>query len=430
MNTIKQFNQDFFSFIQHAPTQYQCVLAMSKILDGAGFTKLEEAATWDLQKNSSYYVIRDHGSIICFTTDSSYPNLPSGGAVAFLGAHTDSPGLKIKPMPLYSAAGLDMLGVEVYGGPILSSWFDRNLSIAGRISWLDDSDHLHTALFDHREPIVFIPSLAIHLDRSREEKINAQNHLPLMFRQGGKEKADFSKWLGKELEKTHPSAREILSFDLFCYDPQPPTFFGAEQEFFSCPRLDNLASCFIGLKALTETPADNRRASFLICNDHEEIGSASLGGADGSFATEIFARLYPDHEMRQRIIHNSMLISMDNAHASHPNYAERSEPHHPIRLNGGPVIKTNSKMRYATNSVTSAKFKLLCGKADMPCQEFVMRSDLPCGSTIGPITSARFGLKTVDVGIPSLGMHSIRETTGYKDIYQIFKVIYSYVSNK
>ncbi len=424
----KIFNADLFNFITNSPTSYHCVDKLSTLYEKAGFIHLKENACWTLKPNTGYYVKRDNGAIIVFTTAPGYPEINDNSSVCFLGAHTDSPSLKIKPAPFSYTAGLGKLGVEVYGGPILSTWFDRNLAIAGRINFLDKQNHFHTTLYNSSTPVVYIPSLAIHLDRTKNIDINAQNHLPLLLLQKHPdEEFDFNNWLLDQLNQKELSPTQILSHDLFCYDPLPPQYIGKNEEFFNAHRLDNLASCFAGARAVIDA-GEQKRACFFICNDHEEIGSTSLSGADGSFAMDVFSRVYPVSEDRQRIKYNSLMISMDNAHATHPNYADRSDENHSIELNKGVVIKTNSKLRYATNSVTSGFFKVNCKQADIPFQEFVMRSDMACGSTIGPVTSALFGLKTVDVGIPSLAMHSIRELTGSLDVYHLYKAILHFVS--
>lgn len=426
----KIFNADLFNFITTSPTSYHCVDKLSKLYNEAGFTHLKENEKWSIKADTGYYVKRDNGAIIAFTTSANYPEVNDSSSVCFLGAHTDSPSLKIKPSPFSYSAGLGKLGVEVYGGPILSTWFDRNLAIAGRVNYIDNKNHFHTTLYNSSVPVVYIPSLAIHLDRSKknDNQINAQSHLPLLLLQKEmEEEFDFNGWLLHHLNNKGIQAVEILSHDLFCYDHLPPQYVGKNEEFFNAHRLDNLASCFTGAKAVIDA-GEKRKACFFICNDHEEIGSTSLSGADGSFARDVFNRIYTNSEDRQRIKYNSLMISMDNAHATHPNYTDKSDENHIIEMNKGVVIKTNSKLRYATNSVTSGFFKVICKQADVPFQEFVMRSDMPCGSTIGPVTSALFGIKTVDVGIPSLSMHSIRELAGTLDVFHLYKAVLHFIS--
>lgn len=427
--TYSSFNAQFFDFIQNSPTSFHAAETFSQLLISAGFKQIYENQIWKLSSGQGYFVIRDNGGLIAFTTGSDYPKVQENTQISFLGAHTDSPGLKIKPQPDSHAAGWQKLGIEVYGGPILSTWFDRELGIAGRINWLDENDQLQTTLFDTKQPVVYIPSLAIHLDRKPNEAggINAQTSLPLLFSQSQTCDTDtFPCWLKDQARVENPTIKDILSHDLYCYDPAKPQYLGREEEFFSCPRLDNLASCFIGIKAI-EKAIDAHKPSFLVLNDHEEVGSTSLSGAAGSFAMDVFKRIYTGSEERQIIKSNSLFISMDNAHATHPNFVNKSDPDHPVRLNGGVVIKNNSKLRYATNSLASASFKILCQQTDTPYQEFVMRSDMPCGSTIGPITSSLFGITTIDIGIPTLGMHSIRELTGCKDLYSLFTVARQFV---
>lgn len=424
------FNNAFFDFIQQSPTSYHCIKTLSKKLLQEGFLQLHENKRWQLEGDSGYFVIRDGGAMVIFTTASNFSDAENNSSIAFLGAHTDSPGLKIKPRPQKRSAEVETIGVEVYGGPILSTWFDRDLAIAGRINWLDTSNTLHTSLFNSKRPVVYIPNVAIHLNRNvnKGEEVNVQNNMPLLFTDAGAEDSNqFIQWLVKVLKEEHPTIEKILSYDLFCYDPAPPQYVGKNQEFFSCPRLDNLASTYVGAMASIDAFQSNT-ASFVVLNDHEEIGSTSLSGADGSFALDIFKRIFPNFETRQILKSNSLFISMDNAHATHPNYADKSDPTHPIHLNHGVVIKNNSKLRYATNSVVSAEFKLLCQSAGEPYQEFVMRSDMLCGSTIGPLTSSLFGISTIDIGIPSLGMHSIRELAGSKDIHSLYTIIRQFVS--
>lgn len=423
--TYKSFNIDFFDFINESPTSFHCSHTMSKKLVNEGFTQLNENEFWDLKPNTNYFTCRNNGALIAFNPGNNLEKATPDG-LRIIGCHTDSPSLKIKPNPDIQSNNLHSLGVEVYGGPILSTWFDRNLSLAGRINWIDDNNTLTTSLFNSKNLCLYIPNLAIHLDRNKNKgtELNPQKHLTPIFSQYS-ENDDFSfnDWLLEQLSNvcTKPISK-ILNYDIFCYDPEPPSYTGISDEFFNCSRLDNLASCFIGLKAMVDNK-NSKRPSFFICNDHEEIGSTTLSGAGGSFAEDILQRIYPDLQTRQIVKNKSFLISMDNAHAVHPNYSESSDPNHKILLNGGVVIKNNANHRYATDSITSSLFTILCDEAGVPVQEFVMRSDMPCGSTIGPITSASLGVKTIDVGIPTLGMHSIRELTGAKDPFSLFEVV-------
>ncbi len=423
--TYKTFNNEFFDFINESPTSFHCAHTISKILEKEGFTQLNENEFWALKPNTNYFTCRNNGALIAFNPgDSLNKEIPDG--LHIIGCHTDSPSLKIKPNPDIQENTFHSLGIEVYGGPILSTWFDRNLALAGRVNWLDANSTLQSSLFKSKTPCLYIPNLAIHLDRNKNKgtELNPQKHLSPIFGQySKKDKSSFNDWLLAQLSNDQAkSINKILNYDVFCYDPTPPAYTGVSDEFFSCSRLDNLASCFIGLKAMVDNKT-SKQPSFFICNDHEEIGSTSLSGAGGSFADDILQRIYPELQTRQVVKNKSFFISMDNAHAIHPNYSESSDSNHKVKLNGGVVIKNNANHRYATDSITSSIFTLLCDEVKVPVQEFVMRSDMPCGSTIGPITSATLGVKTIDVGIPTLGMHSIRELTGSKDVFSLFEVI-------
>lgn len=423
--TYKSFNNDFFDFIQESPTSFHCSDTISKTFVNEGFIQLHENEFWELQPNTNYFTCRNNGALIAFNPGNNAEKATPEG-LHIIGCHTDSPSLKVKPNPDILERNFHSLGIEVYGGPILSTWFDRNLSLAGRINWVDNKNTLTTSLFNTKNHCLYIPNLAIHLDRNKNKgtELNPQKHLTPIFAQHFEnDEFSFNHWLLDQLSnESTRNISKILNYDLFCYDPEPPSYIGVSDEFFSCSRLDNLASCFIGMKAMIGNKNSNR-PSFFICNDHEEIGSTSLSGAGGSFAEDILQRIYPDLQTRQIVKNKSFFISMDNAHAVHPNYSESSDPNHKVLLNGGVVVKNNANLRYATDSISSSFFTILCSEAKVAVQEFVMRSDMPCGSTIGPITSASLGVKAIDVGIPTLGMHSIRELTGTKDPFSLFEVI-------
>ncbi len=340
-----------------------------------------------------------------------------------LGAHTDSPCLHLKPEPQMLVEGYYQLGVAVYGGALLNPWFDRDLSIAGRISYRDSSQRLASLLVDFGDPVAVIPSLAIHLDREANESrtINKQQHLPpLLMRAEGDTPRPFRELLLERVRSQHPELdiEAVLDFELSLYDCQPPALVGLNREFIAGARLDNLLSCFVGVRALIDS-ADHR-ARLLVCTDHEEVGSTSACGADGPFLKSVLERICPGREALARCIDRSWLISADNAHGIHPNYLDRYDAAHGPRLNQGPVIKTNSNQRYATNSETAALFRLLCERADVPVQSFVVRSDMACGSTIGPITAGNIGVRTLDVGVPTFAMHSIRELAGSADTVHLY----------
>ncbi len=400
-------------FLAQSPTPYHAVAFLSRLLSANGFQKLEEAGSRDTLNPGKYFIIRQDGGLIAFTLTDT-PLDQTGLRLA--GAHTDSPCLKVKPQPTKRKNNCLQLGVEVYGGALLNPWFDRDLSLAGRVSWSEENGGFNKALINFQYPLAVIPSLAIHLDREANTKksINKQTDLvPLLQLNDGDE--TFEGLLIQQIEKEHPQARpqQILGHDLFFFDVQKPARIGLHGDFITGARLDNLLSCFTLIHALTHAP--ELQNSLVILNDHEEVGSVSAGGAQGPFLKNLLKRLVPESDRRQQMLCRSLLISTDNAHGVHPNFADKHDPEHLPTLNNGPVIKWNANQRYATDAVTGGFFRALCRRTGVEAQDFVMRNDMSCGSTIGPLTAAEVGVKTVDVGIPSLAMHSIRETTGSND---------------
>lgn len=419
---------DLFTFINHSPTPFHAVVNSATMLSAHGFQRLHESDSWQHLDPGGYYVIRNDTSLIAFTLTGS----PSAERhLRMAGAHTDSPALKIKPNPIQIRHTCLQLGVEVYGGALLAPWFDRNLSIAGRVSWNCDNGPLQCSLIDFKQPIATIPSLAIHLDREVDGKrvLDKQTDLvPLVMQLDEGSTPDFKAILNDQLRKEQPTAigAEIVAFDLFLYDTQPLSRVGLNGEFITGSRLDNLLSCHALLRALIQ-PA-NHRDSLIVLNDHEEVGSVSTSGAQGPFLKNVLDRLFPDPGQRQQILAQSLFVSTDNAHAVHPNFAAKHDPDHLPLLNRGPVIKLNANQRYATNSLTAGLFRLFCKKAGVPCQTFVMRNDLACGSTIGPLTAAEIGVPTVDIGVPQLAMHSIRETAGHLDCWYLLQALTTFFS--
>lgn len=387
----------------------------------AGFKKLLENDDWNTSQGNGYFCVRDDGSILAFRLASQQQN---NNYWKMLAAHTDSPALQIKPKPEKTNNSFTQLGVEVYGGPILSTWFDRDLGIAGRVTLLDNENNIISKTIDFKRPVAVVPNLAIHLNREVNDKysIKRQKHLLPLFCQTENDGYSFHDTLLQQIQEEYPklTVSKLLGFDLFCYDTQAPSLTGLNNDFISASRLDNLVSCFIGAKSMLEETSGN---CLLLCSNHEEIGSSTVAGAQGNFLTTVLQRLEPEASRRAQMFSTSHLISMDNAHGLHPNFPEKHDPEHLPILNQGPVIKYNANQRYASTSRSAALFKTLCVEKDIPVQEFVMNNDLRCGSTIGPIAATSLGIQTVDVGIPSLAMHSIRETTGAQDPYMLFKVI-------
>ncbi len=421
--TTDNFNRGMMDFISRSPSPFHAAAQIAEQLQAAGFTRLQEGDAWDLQPGGRYYVMRNQSSIIGFIYGTD-PLLTSG--IRLLGAHTDSPCLKLKPRAEVNQKGYRQLAVEVYGGVLLNTWFDRDLSVAGRVSFRDEQDRLHSRLVNFQSPIAVVPSLAIHLDReaNRNRSINAEDDIkPLLMRCEASDSATWETQLRAQLAKEYPqqSVAQILDSELCLYDTQAPQRVGARGDFIASSRLDNLLSCYVGTRALCE--ADNRVSALLICNDHEEVGSSSACGAKGPMLEQFLQRLIKDTEVRLRVLDRSLLISADNAHGVHPNFASRHEAGHGPLLNGGPVIKVNANQRYATNSESGALFRLLCQQEKVAVQSFVSRADMECGSTIGPITATEVGVKTLDVGVPTFAMHSIRELAGSRDASDLYKVV-------
>lgn len=435
----EDLNRDLMAFIAASPTPFHAVAQMSLRLTDAGFTCLAEVDNWDL-KPGRYFVTRNDSSIIAFILGSQDP-LQTG--IRMVGAHTDSPCLKVKPRPEKTGHTYLQLGVEVYGGVLLNPWFDRDLSLAGRVTVHTDKG-IESHLINFKRPVAIIPSLAIHLDReaNTSRTINSQKDIPPLVLQtevlqtealetGTPQKEEsqtakeqlFTDLIKRRLEEetSVTTIKQILGYELCLYDVQAPSYVGFNREFISSARLDNLLSCYLGMTSLLES--DGNVSNLLVCNDHEEVGSASAAGAQGPFLKSVLERIIKDPEERTRAMAKSLLISTDNAHGIHPNFPDRHDSNHGPVLNRGPVIKINSNQRYATNSETEGLFRWLCDESDVPCQAFVSRTDMACGSTIGPITTTAIGVPTLDVGLPTFAMHSIRELCGSDDPLLLYKVL-------
>ncbi|HKJ64559.1 MAG TPA: M18 family aminopeptidase [Desulfopila sp.] len=420
------FNQRFFSFLKESTSAFHAIEAIRKRLDANGFIYLHENERWSINTCQPYYIVRDDASLIAFNRGKD-----DTSGIRMVGAHSDSPSLKIKPQPDIFDKSYHKLGVEVYGGAILGSWFDRPLSIAGRVAYIDKNGRLYRILIDLKKAAAILPSVALHLDRevNNGKSVNAQKDIIPLIGAGNQQKSPpFAKSLIDVIKQQHGSVEieDIIGFDLFFYDPQPPGYAGLNDEFVVSSRLDNLLSCFVAVEALTA--AGNDHNYIFVCNNHEEVGSTTAPGAQGNMLLALMERIYPDNDNRHSLLADSFFISMDNAHAVHPNHPQKHDDNHSIYLNYGPVIKTNALQRYASTGISAAVFRLLCKEAGVKTQDFVMRNDLACGSTIGPLTSAKLGLSTVDVGAASLAMHSLQETTGSEDPLLLYKVIHHFLT--
>lgn len=434
--SIRQHAKDLLNFIDSSPSPWHAAAAVEHVIQGQGFSQLNEGETWRLQAGGRYYVVRDGSSIILFVCGKS--KLPKTG-FRVVGAHTDSPGLRVKPQAAFQTGKLIRLGVEIYGGPILATFTDRDLSLAGRVCLRNQnsSTAIDTPLIHFKTPIVRLPNLAIHMNRKVNDeglRLHKQNELPLIFSISENKQPAQQQFLLLLADKLECNPDDILTWELNVFDTQKGAFFGQHQEFIADSQLDNLASCHAALTAiLTESGLNAESTALCAFFDHEEIGSESLKGAGGSFLSDVLERvaigLDIDVEGYKQALSNSFLISADMAHAYHPNFPSAYEPNHQALVNSGPVIKINANQRYTSEPVSEAMFIKLCEQAGAPWQKYTHRTDIPCGSTIGPMTSARLGMRSVDVGNPMWAMHSARESAGVLDHSWMTEVLANFFSS-
>jgi aspartyl aminopeptidase len=428
--------QSLLQYLDVSPTPYHAVAESVRRLRVAGYSELHEGDAWKLSAGQRAYTIRNGSSIIAFSCGQKPPS--ESGFLA-VGSHTDSPNLRIKPIADATRHGYRQLGVEVYGGVLLSTWLDRDLSLAGRVL-VERDGKLSSELVDFARPLLRIPNLAIHLNRSVNSEgllLNQQTHLSPILGLAKAESPSLHQLLASEISarssSTTTSAEHILGYDLSLYDVQRAALSGLSSEFIHSARLDNLASCFGALSALIHVDGDHDATRVVVLYDHEEVGSRSAQGAASPFLRQTLERIVQARgaagaESFVRAMARSFLISSDMAHAIHPNYADRHEPAHAPLLGGGPVLKINANQSYATDGIGSARFAQLCRAADVASQQYVVRSDMPCGSTIGPISAAELGLATVDIGSPLLSMHSIREMAASSDVTSLARLLEEYFS--
>lgn len=419
---------DLLAFLGESPTPFHAVASASKRLEAAGWKALAETDAWTNLAPGRYLLAHGGSTLFAFV-------IPDGKRISgfrIVGAHTDSPNLRLKPTPEYKNAGYAQLGVEVYGGALLNSWLDRDLSLAGRVFLSDGASgaKVEPRLVRFTKPMLRVAQLAIHLDRDVNEKgvvLNRQDHLAPIFGLASDDAKDLPAMLAEELGV--PKER-IVGSDLMLYDVVPPTLGGRDGEMIFSARMDNLAMSHAAVRALLDAApkaAGGDVVPVAALFDHEEIGSETAYGAQSGFLPRALERIVlgrgGSREDYHRALAGSLCVSADMAHAVHPNYESRHEARHKPVLNGGPVIKINAQQRYATSGSTAALFRDLCAKAEVPVQHYAHRTDLPCGSTIGPIASTLLGIRTVDVGNPMLSMHSIRELGGSKDPAMMTRVL-------
>jgi aspartyl aminopeptidase len=414
--------QDLGAYVSASPSSFHAVHEAGRRLVEAGFVRLDELEPWE-GAAGSFFLIRD-GALIAWVVPEG-----AGPTTGFniLGAHTDSPSFKLKPKPTIGAHGWLQAGVEVYGGPLLNSWLDRELQLAGRLVMLDGTEHLTAT-----GPMLRFPQLAIHLDRAVNDglTLDKQRHMNPVWGQGNPGDFDLLAVLASNVPGASVDPARIGGYDVVVADTQAPAVFGGNGEFFASGRLDNLSSTHAGLVALTARaasagasdaggPGSGGPIAVLAAFDHEEIGSNSRSGACGPLLEDVLVRisdgLGASVSQHRQALSASFCVSADAGHAVHPNYAERHDPaNHPV-LNGGPLLKINANQRYATDAAGAALWARLCAESGVPYQEFVSNNAIPCGSTIGPLTATRLGIRTVDVGVPLLSMHSARELCGVED---------------
>ncbi|MGB0112529.1 MAG: M18 family aminopeptidase [Ilumatobacteraceae bacterium] len=412
--------QDLIEFLDASPSPWHVIESTIERLDG--FTRLDEADAWTTVPTAGY-VVRG-GAIIAWRLpgDTPAPSTP----FRLVGAHSDSPCLRVKPTPDAGGFGWKQLAVEVYGGILNNSWLDRDLGIAGRVLAADGS----STLLNAAAPIARVPQLAVHLDRGVNTEglvLDTQQHLAPIWGVGASSDGEFADWVAETAGLDAPPTW----WELCLYDVQGASVLGADDSLLASGRLDNQLSCWAATDALLQaTPVDH--IAVMVVNDHEEVGSSSDSGAAGPFLDVVLDRLVSARggtsEDRHRALAGSSCVSADNAHAIHPNYPERHEPGHRPIVNAGPAIKVNSNQRYATSASTAAAFQEACERADVPWQVFVSRNNMPCGSTIGPITATRLGIATVDVGVPQLSMHSARELCGVDDPIHLAAALHAFLT--
>ena len=424
-----EIGNDLIEFIDNCPTMFHVTSVLKQKLEYNEFIHLSQNKKWKLKRGGKYYVTSNDSALIAFTISTDHPE---EDGFKIIGTHTDAPGFRIKPSPEMQKENYLSLNTEVYGGPILSTWFDRPLSIAGRISYAgDDILRPKHTLIDFKDPVAIIPSLAIHMNREVNAGIalnKQKDTLPVIKTINDQLEADYMKNMISQQADLAPG--QVLDADLFLYPTEKGELIGMEKEFISAARLDDLAMVYAGLKALLEAD-DGSGINMLCCFDNEEIGSRTKQGADSPFlsstAERIMIGLSKDTEDFYRAIDRSFLISADMAHAYHPNYPEKQDPTNKVLPGGGPTIKVNANQSYTTDSDSAVVFKAICKKAGVPFQSFVNRSDERGGSTIGPVSMAHMAIRSLDIGAPMLSMHSSRELMATADIlytFKAFKVFY------
>lgn len=412
---------DFLSFLDRANCRFTASKQITDRLTAADFVEISETDSFKLKKGGKYFIRRMDTAVVAFVVGSKSPT-ESGFKLA--ASHIDSPSLKLKTKSFKCSSGVCRMGVEVYGGPIVHTWVDRELSVSGRVI-VKTAKGYESRVFDLKRPIAMIPNAAIHMNRDINKgfEYNKQTHLQAILSVSGKDENPLYALIAKELKI---KATDIVADDMYLYDVASAANIGIDRDMIACGRLDNLAMTHAILQGLTAANKP-KHTSVAVFFDHEEIGSQTPQGAFSSLLSELLERiclaLGCSRDDYFRAVHASYLISADMAHAFHPSYAEKYDPDYSPRMNQGPVIKLNDNHRYASTAQSSLPFIQLCDDAKVPYQSFLVRSDMPCGSTVGPVLAANLGLTTIDIGNPMWAMHSVRETCGTEDHLNLIKVL-------
>jgi aspartyl aminopeptidase len=412
---------DLAAYLTASPSSFHAAAEGATRLAAAGFAEQDETADFDVSPGG-HYLVRDGALLAWRLPPDADPRTP----YRIVGAHTDSPGFAVKPNPDLGGYGYRQLGVEVYGGPLLNSWLDRELGLAGRVVLADGRVELVRT-----EAIMRIPQLAIHLDRSVNDnglKLDKQQHTVPVWGVGRSDR----RLVDHLADLVDCGPDEIDGLDLLAYDTAAPVVFGPDREFLAAGRLDDLSGVHAGLTALIGSAGEADRIEVLAAFDHEELGSASRTGASGPVLADVLERMAAARglsaDQHHQTLARSWCVSVDAGHAIHPNYPQRHDPaNHPV-LNGGPLLKINNNQRYATDARGASLWRRACRAAGVPTQEFVSNNAVPCGSTIGPLTATRLGVRTVDVGLPVLSMHSARELAGTQDPLALTRAIEAFLT--
>ncbi|MFP4548162.1 MAG: M18 family aminopeptidase [Fidelibacterota bacterium] len=430
---MKETTRNLMDFLDKSPTASHAVESVKAILTDKGFTEISETDEWQLKPGDKFFTVRNNTAIIAGIIGSR-KILDSGFHV--IGAHTDSPGFRIKSNSVYEKEGYVQLGVEIYGGPLLTSWTDRDLTLAGKIV-VRDGDKLTTKLWKSDKVLARIPQLAIHMDREVNDKgltLDKEKHLPPVIALAGDK--PFTKDNLKALIANELTIKvdDIAEFELELVDVQKAAFSGINDDFYVSGRIDNLMMSHAAISAIAEQDNTPKETIVVSLFDSEEIGSSTMNGGGSPYLGNILERLALTQNLNReeflRAMNKSFVLSADGAHAVHPNYVDHYEKHHLCKLNNGLVIKLNAKQRYASSPVTTAEIETLAKKAGIPTQKYIHRVDKPCGSTIGPITATNFGIKTADIGHSMVSMHSIREMAGTADQHYIIKFMKEFVNSE